>query len=217
MALPAQHVAARAQPFAFRCSACSHCCHHKVIQTNPFELAQLAAFLELDAADLRARWTTDGQGTELARTAQDACVFLGPAGCTVHPARPLVCRLYPLGRVRAGDGTEQWHQLDPHPLSGGSFGGKGTIADYLDAQQAQSYIDAADGYAEWVNQAREVLARLPESSAAHGAALDLLDLDRAVAEHCARHGLDEPQAPLLRLDMHLRLLYDWLAELDGKG
>lgn len=209
--LPAQHAAAREEAFAFRCAACSRCCHHKVIQTNPYEIAQLAAFKGVSAREFRELWTEDGAGTTLARTEADVCVFLGEAGCTVHPARPLVCRLYPLGRRRAGDGTEHWLRLDPHPLSGGTFGTDGTIGDYIAAQDAQPFIAAADAYAEWVNTAREVMARLPAGDAGGAAVFDLLDLDAAVAAHCAATGLDEPIDPAKRLDMHIALLY---AELD---
>lgn len=212
--LPAQHAAARAEAFAFRCSACSHCCHHKVIQTNPYEIAQLAALKGVSAREFRERWTEGGAGTALARTEADVCVFLGERGCTVHPARPLVCRLYPLGRRRAGDGTEHWERMEPHPLSGGSFGGDGTIADYLAAQGAQPFIDAADAYAEWVNVAREVIGRLPEGDAGGAAVFDLLDLDAAIAAHCAAAGVAEPADPAMRLDMHIGLLY---AQLDKQN
>ncbi|MDP3907122.1 YkgJ family cysteine cluster protein [Novosphingobium sp.] len=212
--LPAQHAAARTEPFAFRCAACSRCCHHKIIQTNPYEIAQLAALKGVTARAFRERWTEGGAGTALARTEADVCVFLGEQGCTVHPARPLVCRLYPLGRRRAGDGTEHWLQLDPHPLSGGTFGGDGTIADYVEAQQAQPFIAAADAYAEWVNAARDVLGQLPDGDAGGAAVFELLDLDAAIAAHCAQAGVAEPGEPAKRLDMHIALLYAELNKLN---
>ena len=215
-ALPAQHIAARAELFGFQCAACSRCCHHKVIQTNPFEIAQLAAFKGVTADAFRRRWTEDGAGTALARTEADVCVFLGDGGCTVHPARPLVCRLYPLGRRRAGDGTEHWLRLDPHPLSAGTFGTDGTIADYIAAQGAQPFIAAADAYAEWVNVARAVLANRPEGNAGNAAASDLLDLDAAIAAHCAAIAADEPIDPAKRLDMHIALLYAELEQLTSQ-
>lgn len=212
--LPAQHTAARTEPFAFHCAACSRCCHHKIIQTNPFEIAQLAAFKGLTAQAFREQWTEGGAGTALARTEADVCVFLGDQGCAVHPARPLVCRLYPLGRRRAGDGTEHWLRLDPHPLSGGMFGTDSTIADYVAAQGAQPFIDAADAYAEWVNVARDVIARLPDGDAGGAAVFDLLDLDTVIAAHCAEAGVTEPADPAMRLDMHIALLYKELDKLN---
>ena len=212
-ALPDQHAAARSEAFAFHCAACSRCCHHKVIQTNPYEIAELAAFKGVTAAEFRERWTEGGAGTALARTEADVCVFLGDQGCTVHPARPLVCRLYPLGRRRAGDGTEHWLRLDPHPLSAGTFGGVGTIAGYIAAQGAQPFIDAADAYAEWVNVAREMIGRLPDGDAGRAAVFDVLDLDAAVAAHCAQAGVVQPADPAKRLDMHIALLYAQLDKL----
>lgn len=185
-----------------------------MIQTNPYEIAQLAAFKGMTAAEFREQFTDGGAGTALARTEADVCVFLGEQGCTVHPARPLVCRLYPLGRRRAGDGTEHWLRLDPHPLSAGTFGTDGTIADYVAAQGAQPFIDAADAYAEWVNVAREAIGRLPDGDAGGAAVFDLLDLDTALAAHCAEAGVAPPTDPAMRLDMHLGLLYAALDTLD---
>ena len=54
-----------------------------------------------------------------------ACGFLGEAGCTVHPDRPLVCRLYPLGRAVAPDRTETFAALTPDPETAGVYGADG--------------------------------------------------------------------------------------------
>ena len=137
---------ARAEPFGFVCSRCSHCCHDKLIQTNPYEITRMAANRGVGTAEFRARWTQDGEGIHLARTESGACIFLGPEGCTVHPDRPLVCRLYPLGRQITASGGESFVHSKPHPLSQGTFHKRGTIAQFLAAQDVEAFIEAADDY-----------------------------------------------------------------------
>jgi len=220
-----QHRAAREEAFGYVCHACSRCCHGKIIQVNPYEVARLARHLGLSTTEFRAKWTQDGLGTTLARDRQETCVFLGPQGCTVHPARPLVCRLYPLGRQRMPDGNERWLHVEPHPQSEGQYGKAGSIADFLAAQQAQPYIDAADAYVDWVNEARTRLpapGTIPPGSVAPEQASDdvedddeLVDMDKAIACHCAAAGIAEPPDIEARKDLHLAILYEELKQAKG--
>ena len=50
-----------------------------------------------------------------------------------------VCRLYPLGRIVRSDGSEYFIRCEGHPQSAGEFTDRGTIADYLAAQDAQPF------------------------------------------------------------------------------
>lgn len=212
-----QHRAQREQTFGYVCQACSRCCHGKVIQVNPYEIARLARHLGVSTSEFRTKWTQDGKGTVLARTAGDACVFLGPGGCSVHADRPLVCRLYPLGRRFSSDGSESWLELQPHPQTEGRYTRQGTIADYLATQKAELFIAAADAYVNWVNDARSIL--LPEAADVAAAATDetsnLLDMDKVIARHAAITGAVEPQDIEARKDLHLAILYEELAQLKG--
>ncbi len=121
--------------FSYECNRCTRCCRDKRIRVNPYETYRLARALGLSTTAFLARHTT-AQGTELARTNDGRCVFLGPEGCTVHADRPLVCRLYPLGRhVRDGE-PDRFHHLEPHPESEGVFGESGTVGDCAASQGA---------------------------------------------------------------------------------
>ena len=133
----------RDSPFSFRCNACSRCCRDKTIQVNPYELARLSRGLGLPVAEVVVRYT-DG-GVHLRRREDGRCVFLGAAGCSVHADRPLVCRLYPLGRI-VGPDSEEFVDAAPHPETAGTWGTNGTIADYLDQQGALPYMELADAY-----------------------------------------------------------------------
>jgi len=211
-----QHEAAREEAFGYVCHACSRCCRGKVIQVNPYEIARLARLLGVATTEFQERWTEAGMGTTLARNEEDTCVFLGRQGCTVHAARPLVCRLYPLGRQVSPDGTERWLHVTPHPQSEGEYGKQGSIADFLAAQQAQPYIDAADAYVNWVNDARKLmLASGSTECPVPDTASDLLDMDRAIARHCADRGTAEPPDIEARRKLHVTILNKELEQAKG--
>ncbi|WP_169800979.1 YkgJ family cysteine cluster protein [Novosphingobium naphthalenivorans] len=206
----------RDSPFGFTCGACSRCCYDKKIQINPFEAASLAGYRGISTARLLNEFTLDGAGIYLAQSSDGACVFLGVGGCSVHPVRPLVCRLYPLGRIRHANGSEDWELLAPHPESEGQFDIGGTIADYLAAQDALELISIADSYVDWVNRARVVLATCQQDAEGEEV-LDasLFDLDLSVSDYCAHHGLASPECLKERQHMHLHILGQELEELEG--
>ncbi len=132
----------REAPFSYECGRCNRCCRDRIIQVNPYEVLRLAravglatgefidSFIDLDRMALRC--SSDG-----------TCVFLGDSGCTVHADRPLVCRLYPLGRIVRGD-HERWVVLPESDGSEGTFGLERSVYDYVDAQGALPYMRAAD-------------------------------------------------------------------------
>jgi Fe-S-cluster containining protein len=204
-----QHEAARKEPFGYVCRACSQCCPHKYIQVNPYEVAHLAHFLNLSTTEFRAVFT-EHDGAILKRDDNDACVFLAKSGCAVHPARPLVCRLYPLGRRVAADGSEEWVRADPHPNSQGAFTTDGTIADFVAAQGAQPFMEAADAYADWVRAAYAVVGDDANSETKAAITCTLLDMDAAIGAHCAKAHIKEPADIEQRRILHLRILYQIL-------
>jgi Fe-S-cluster containining protein len=211
----------REEAFGYVCRRCSRCCHHKGIQVNPYEVARLARRFGQTAGEFRAASTRDGAGTMLRQTESGACVFLGPEGCTVHSDRPLVCRLYPLGRHVSEDGTEQFSRLEGHPQSAGEITDRGTIREFLQAQKAEAFMAAADDYFRWFCAARRWLDEgapseqpgPPEQEATLAA--DLIDVDAAIARHCAARGIAEPSDIEDRRHLHLEILYRLIADHPG--
>jgi Fe-S-cluster containining protein len=212
----------RQETFGYLCRRCLKCCHYKHIQLNPYEVARLARNRGVSTTQLRRDFTFEQAGTALAQTKDGACVFLGSDGCTVHPDRPLVCRLYPLGRHATWDGKERFSHLAPHPQSAGELTGCGTIAGYLEEQGAEPFMRAADEYTAWLNRALEdapeavdylgtksVLA-LPEDE------VDLLDIDAVIAAHQAATGAAPPDDIEARKQLHLSILYDQLGSQPGR-
>jgi Fe-S-cluster containining protein len=207
---------ARAQAFGYTCHACSRCCKDKIIQVNPYEVARLARSLDVSTTDFRARYTDGGAGVHLSRTEDtNTCVFLGPKGCTVHADRPLVCRLYPLGRNEIPGGKERWLEVTPHPQSAGEYHGRGTIAQYLEAQGAGPFLEAADGYVNWVRAATEFFADPANAGATIDA--DPSDMDAAITAYCTANGITEPGGMEERRMLHMKILYQALGKEGDHG
>lgn len=90
------------------CSGCSECCRvvGDSIVLDPYDIYQLSghlgqSFTELLASKLSLR-VVDGIVLPNLNIADDGsgCGFLDEAGrCSIHSARPGICRLFPLGRI----------------------------------------------------------------------------------------------------------------------
>jgi len=216
----------RDSAFSYVCHGCSRCCHDKVIQVNPYEVARLARNRALSTTELRARYT-DANGTILKRTAEGACVFLTPQGCSVHGDRPLVCRLYPLGRQATAEGNETFHELTPHPQTEGEYSTTGTVEDFLSKQGAHPFIEAVDRYVELVGSMiakfHEVAADRDHRQADPTPALDRvaplsgesdwMDMDRAVARYCLKQGIPIPDDVTQQMQLHVQAMGEWLDKL----
>jgi Fe-S-cluster containining protein len=208
---------ARSSSFGYACGACSRCCRGKVIPLNPYEVARLAAHHGVATTEAIARFTNDC-GASLGVKDDGACVFLGDGGCTVHASRPLACRLYPLGRHIAANGDESFAEIEPHPQTAGVYGGAGTVADYLEAQGAQPYIEASDRYLalfrrmllalsrrDDVVEACDDAARIVRTAPAEADA-SMLDVDAVVARWCEERGLAVPVEVEARVALHIEAL-----------
>ena len=147
----------RGSAYSYRCRACNKCCRDKIIPVSPYEIFLLARHLGLSTTEFIARHTEAG-GTALQVDGDNVCVFLGDRGCCVHPARPLACRIYPLGAHIDADGDETFSELTPHPETAGVYGREGTVADYLAAQGVAPFMAAHARYAALHARMMEVLA-----------------------------------------------------------
>jgi uncharacterized protein len=207
----------RSSPFAYACQRCSRCCTGKRIPLDPYEVARIAQRLGLTTTETYARYTTDG-GALLAVQAGGACIFVGDDGCSIHPARPLACRLYPLGRRVTAERQERFAAVVPDAGCEGSYGGSGTVEDYLRDQGAEPFLVAADRYRaileklasvllrrddvlECVDQVNELFGRAPLEEDQ-----SLLDVDTVVVRRCAELGIAVPHDVEARILLHLAAL-----------
>jgi len=222
----------RASPFSFACGRCSRCCFHKGIAVNPYEVLRLARNQGLSTTEFIRRHT-ESAGTLLRQRADGGCVFLTAQGCGVHADRPLVCRIYPLGRHISAEDKETFSQIKPHPESEGRYGTEGTAGDYLESQGAGEYLKAVDLYlklyrelagrfldaAEHLAPAEREMAdqrigRPPEATAPGPA---WLDVDHAVGLYCRERSPAKPADSWRLLELHLEALSSWSNDLGGKG
>ena len=221
-------VLSRATAYSYQCNACSRCCYGKRIQLNPYEIARLAANRGLSSTAFLSKYTEAG-GAVLKAQANGACVFLQGHRCSVHSDRPLVCRLYPLGRIVDDDGHEEFVHVKPHPQTEGVYGEDGTIADYLDQQDAAQFIDAANRYhsllkelTAWLNSAtendkgaaREVTKAFTENAPPEADSVaDWFDIDSVVDEYIRETGTAAPKTIAQKMQLHIGALRSMMATL----
>jgi Fe-S-cluster containining protein len=213
----------RQVPFSFSCSRCITCCRHKRIQVNPYEIARLAANCRLTTADFIERYTHNN-ATILNWDEESSCVFLTAAGCSVHADRPLVCRLYPLGRHVLASGEEHFSEIEPDQGCTGVYGNDGMIADYLDAQGTRPFMAAADSYlalfwrlfqimtAETVEpeEKNAVTMLFQECAAGHGLCDNgLADVDAIVATYCEKLDIPMPHTVDDKMLLHIQAVDAW--------
>jgi hypothetical protein len=216
----------RDSAFGYACGACGRCCHGKTIPLNPYEVARLAAHQGVSTTEALARFTDDC-GASLKAREDGGCVFLGDDGCSVHAARPLACRLYPLGRHVTTSGREAFAEVVPHPETAGAYGGPGAVADYIASQGAGPYIAASDSYLalfrkmlstlahrEDVVEACDDATRIVRTTPQHADA-SMLDVDAVVARWCEERGLAFPDDVEARVALHIAAVEAQLEELDA--
>ena len=139
------------------CTRSGTCCHGKDIRITPWELARLARARGIPPRAFREQFTEDA-GTRLRLAAPGwrglpACGLYEPThGCSVHAARPLACRLYPLGREVQGGEVRIIHEGGSFPCLDGcpevSTLPALTVEAYLDGQGAEPFAQARDAYLE---------------------------------------------------------------------
>jgi len=114
---------------------------------SPFDLLRLARVAGVTTSEAIARFTIR-RGSILKFNDAGACVALDGARCGAHRGRPLACRLYPLGIERDRDrGNDKFVTLEAAPGSLGVYGDRGTVDDFLDAQDVEPHLDANARYA----------------------------------------------------------------------
>lgn len=218
-----------ATAYSYQCNACSRCCYDKRIQLNPFEIARLAANRGIGSTAFLSSYT-EAAGAVLKAQASGACIFLQGHKCSVHADRPLVCRLYPLGRIVDDDGHEEFVHVRPHPQTDGVYGEDGSIANYLDQQDAAQFIDATSRYhsllkelSAWLNSvtendkgaARELSKAFTDNAPPEtDSVADWFDIDSVVDEYIRETGSAVPKTIEQKMQLHIAALRSMIATLN---
>jgi Fe-S-cluster containining protein len=137
----------------------STCCKAAApIILNPYEIARICSESGMTYEDLLDVVETDrANGFPLVMLPRDpACNFWTERGCRIYPARPLACRLFPLGRVF--DNGQSYIVLpEANCCSGLAPLPSKSVADYLSEQSTGKYIEMADQWIAFVSD----MERLP--------------------------------------------------------
>jgi len=185
------------------CSRSGTCCHGKIVSLNPWELACLAKAKEMTSEEFRDSFCEFG-GIRLSFNGEPgwknlpACSqYTADFGCSVHSGRPLVCRLYPLGRQKQSDEQHYMFQGDLFPCLEGCPEvvelPQLSVTDYISGQEARSFEAAQDEYLEVMqNLADGAFVLLLESGLAESGDRKTLNLWREM-------GKEEPQLLAERL------------------
>jgi Fe-S-cluster containining protein len=207
----------RESGFRYTCNRCKRCCRDKRIMLNPYELIRLARSRGLSIAQLIDDHTDEGGSILRFGGPDNACGFLGPEGCTVHADRPLVCRLYPLGRFVQPDIGEIYALLEGHPESAGVFAGQNelvpgdTVGAYVDSQGASPFIAASEKYFalfQFIRAAAERDKSTPSDIGPYG--IHWLLADEIAEAHCSEHGLEAPDSAESVMEFHITALTEWV-------
>ena len=132
----------------------SNCCKNGPhIILNPYEIALICAASGLSYEDLLDIVETDrANGFPLVMLPRDPqCHFWSGNGCRIYRARPLACRLFPLGRVFE-DGASHIVLPGRNICRGLAASPDRTLADYLREQDTETLIEMADRWIDFVTE-----------------------------------------------------------------
>jgi Fe-S-cluster containining protein len=225
----------RNSPFSFACRVCGGCCAGKVIMIGPHEVLGMARVLGLATTEFLERYADNG-GTTLRYGTDGRCAFVTPEGCRVHARRPLVCRLYPLGRAVDESGVETFGVFLKEPGCGAELGTGGTIAQFLGEQGVEPYFEWSRRYGLLYRRMLGLLDRMgiegrvetrkagpggggrPEEHEPVGAGplSSWQDIDASLLEYRAAKGTAAPAGIEAAIDMHLAAMAEWLDGLEKK-
>lgn len=136
----------------------SNCCTKSApIVLNPYELALICREAGMTYEDLLDVVDTGrAKSFPLVMLPRDpACYFFSGRGCRIYRARPLACRLYPLGRV-FDHGKSHIVLPELNICSGLSSSSGQSVADYLRDQDTALHIEMADRWIEFVSELEQM-------------------------------------------------------------
>jgi Fe-S-cluster containining protein len=153
-------------PVALSCGiegCSSNCCKNgPPIVLNPYEIDLICRASGTSYEDLLDIVETGrAEGFPLVMLPRDpACPFWSGKGCRIYEARPLACRLFPLGRVYE-HGTSHIVLPERNACSGLVQSASRTLDDYLREQAAGTPIAMADHWIAFVSDMESLV--LPDA------------------------------------------------------
>ena len=87
-----------AEGLRFECqSGCTACCEQKgFVYLTEADIPKAAAFLGMSAGNFERRYVYRTRNMRRLRVPREStCSFLQDGGCSIHPAKPAQCRVFP--------------------------------------------------------------------------------------------------------------------------
>jgi uncharacterized protein len=208
---------------------------------GPHEILGMSRLLGISTTDFLAIYTDNG-GTTLRSEQDGRCVFVTASGCKVHSRRPLVCRLYPLGRMTDESGAERFALYPKQSNCEAEVSRDGTIETFLESQGIAPYLEWSRCYGVLYRRMLGFLERLGVQSNVSHAAGDRFDaagltragamqsdqeqdraplslwqdIDASLAEYCLAQGCTMPEGIDDAIALHLRAIKEWLDDLEAR-
>ena len=151
------------------CAGCSSCCHDtEGLFLDPLDVSRLMHatgkdFMSLISRELALEMADEMLLPKIRMDERSACYFLDENGrCSIHPARPGICRLFPLGRYYEDDDYTYFLQVLECRKGGPRY--KVRIRDWLDEKDPESYHDYIMTWHRFLKLMEEKLPLLTEES-----------------------------------------------------
>jgi len=125
--------------FTFGCNRCGNCCREREdILLTPLDLFKMAGYLNAPSVDVLSKYCEmyEGRDSKLPlvrikpREYRGTCPFAKKEGCLIHPVKPAVCALFPLGRMTDVRTNEFSYLLQP--VTCGNKNQTQTVRQWLD-------------------------------------------------------------------------------------
>lgn len=134
--------------FSFDCQMCGRCCRNRseAITLTGADIFYIAKELGITPLKVMQKYTVWSIGPNskmpifsLFEKASGACALLHNSKCSVHKSKPVVCAIYPLGRILEKGGTSYTYFTQPKgsTCAGECTSVKHTLKEWLDEFQIQ--------------------------------------------------------------------------------
>lgn len=138
------------------CTRLGTCCYDKMVHLNPWELHHFAKEKNKSPREFRDLYCEFGgirllfNGKENSRGKKACSLYVENFGCSAHAGRPLVCRLFPLGRQIQSEKIDYIFEGKDFPCLNecGEVINlpQLTVDEYLKGQETSKFENAQDAY-----------------------------------------------------------------------
>ena len=186
----------------FRCTMSGNCCRNMEIFLNPYDILQLTTVLNKATGDIIRDDLIFLKGKEqlfsrpvLKGARLGTCTFNKERKCTIHPSRPLSCRLFPLARV-----NQEFYLQETDYCLGIRQDYKQSLAEYLKQEESQEWLSLSEACHQVIREGEESLKGVdPDPFLIRLIELMLYDYDTALGQEYPMQGIQEK----LNLSLHL--------------